>query len=273
MATQNSNNVAITGGTITGITALDTGSGGTGLSAYLAGDLLYYTSGNTLTRLAIGANKRILTSSGSAPQWVTTLDTSQGGTGISSYTAGDITYFTGGTSLTRLPLGIANSVLTSNGTTPQWTSVLPIASGGTGLTTVGAAGTAFVSNGTVAGWVTQYVSVSLIIDGGGTAILTGIKGDLTIPFNCVIDQWTLLADQSGSIVVDVWKDSYANYPPTVLDSITSASPPTISSATKAQSSTLTSWTPGISAGDTLRFNVNSNSGITRVTLSLRVYRT
>ncbi len=36
MATQNSNNVAITGGTITGITALDTGSGGTGLSAYLA---------------------------------------------------------------------------------------------------------------------------------------------------------------------------------------------------------------------------------------------
>jgi hypothetical protein len=116
MATQNSNNVAITGGTITGITALDTGSGGTGLSAYLAGDLLYYTSGNTLTRLAIGTNKRILTSSGSAPQWVTTLDTSQGGTGISSYAAGDITYFTGGTSLTRLPIGIANSVLTSSGT-------------------------------------------------------------------------------------------------------------------------------------------------------------
>lgn len=273
IATQNANNVAITGGTITGINPLDTASGGTGIANYLSGDMVYYTAGNALTRLPIGISKRILTSSGSAPQWVTTLDTSQGGTGISSYTAGDITYFSGGTSLTRLPLGIANSVLTSNGTTPQWTSVLPIASGGTGLTTVGAAGTALVSNGTVAGWVTQYVSVSLIIDGGGTAILTGIKGDLTIPFACVIDQWTLLADQSGSIVVDIWKDSYANYPPTVADTITGSALPTISSSTKGQSSTLTGWTATIAAGDILRFNVNSNTGITRVTLSLRVYRT
>jgi len=117
------------------------------------------------------------------------------------------------------------------------------------------------------------VSVSLIIDGGGTAILTGIKGDLTIPFNCVIDQWTLLADQSGSIVVDIWKDSYANYPPTVADTITGSALPTISGSTKGQSSTLTGWTATIAAGDTLRFNVNSNSGIIRVTLSLRVYRT
>ena len=273
MATQNSNNVAITGGTITGITALDTGSGGTGLSSYLAGDMVYYASGNAMTRLPIGVNKRILTSSGSAPQWTSTLDTSQGGTGVSSYTAGDITYFSGGTSLTKLAIGGANSVLTSNGTIPQWTSVLPIASGGTGLATVGAAGTALVSTGTVAGWFVQYLSISFVIDGGGSAIITGVKGDLTIPFGCVIDQWTLLADQSGSIVVDIWKDTYANYPPTVADTITGSALPTISSTVKGQSSTLTGWTTTIAAGDTLRFNVNSATTVTRVTLSLRVYRT
>jgi hypothetical protein len=273
MATQNSNNVAITGGTITGITALDTGSGGTGLSTFLQGDILYYNAGNAMSRLSIGVAKRILTSTGLIPQWSANLDTTQGGTGLSSYTAGDITYFNGGTALTRIAIGAANSVLTSSGTTPQWTTTLPIASGGTGLNIIGAAGTALVSNGTVAGWVVQNLSISFIIDGGGSAITTGIKGDLTIPFGCVIDQWTLLADQSGSIVVDIWKDTYANYPPTVADTITGSALPTISSALKGQSSTLTGWTATIAAGDTLRFNVNSASTVTRVTLSLRVYRT
>jgi hypothetical protein len=163
--------------------------------------------------------------------------------------------------------------LTSSGTAPQWSATLPIASGGTGLSAVGAAGTALVSTGSAASWVVQYLSISFVIDGGGSAITTGIKGDLTIPFGCVIDQWTLLADQSGSIVVDIWKDTYANYPPTVADTITGSALPTISSATKGQSSTLTGWTATIAAGDTLRFNVNSVSTVTRVTLSLRVYRT
>jgi hypothetical protein len=273
MATQNSNNVAITGGTITGITALDTGSGGTGLSTFLQGDILYYNAGNAMTRLSIGVAKRILTSTGLIPQWSANLDTTQGGTGLSSYTAGDISYFAAGTSLTRVAIGAANSVLTSSGTAPQWSATLPIASGGTGLNAIGAAGTALVSTGSAASWAVQYVSISFVIDGGGSAITTGIKGDLTIPFGCSIDQWTLLADQSGSIIVDIWKDTYANYPPTVADTITGSALPTISSAVKGQSSTLTGWTATIAAGDTLRFNVNSATTVTRVTLSLRVYRT
>lgn len=112
--------------------------------------------------------------------------------------------------------------------------------------------------------------IELIIDGGGVAITTGVKAYLEIPFVCTIQAVTLLADVSGSIVVDIWKDTYANYPPVVGDSITAAAKPTISAATKSQDTTLTGWTTSIAAGDTLGFNVDSATTVTKVTLSLKV---
>ena len=112
--------------------------------------------------------------------------------------------------------------------------------------------------------------IEFIIDGGGAAITTGVKGYLEIPFGCTIQAVTLLADQSGSIVVDIWKDTYANYPPVVGDSITASAKPTISTATKSQNTTLTGWTTSITAGDVLGFNVDSITTCTRVTLSLKV---
>lgn len=129
------------------------------------------------------------------------------------------------------------------------------------------------SGATAVEYFDDIASITFIIDGGGSAITTGVKGDLEIPFACVIQQATLLADQSGSIVIDIWKDTYANYPPTVADTITASAKPTISSATKSQDATLTGWTTSIAAGDTLRFNVDSATTITRVTLSLKVRKT
>lgn len=116
----------------------------------------------------------------------------------------------------------------------------------------------------------NVADITFIIDGGGSAITTGEKGHLEIPFACTIQQVTTLADQSGSIVVDIWKDTYANFPPTDADSITASAPPTLSTAQKAQDSTLTGWTTSIAAGDILAFNVDSAATITRVTISLKV---
>lgn len=93
-----------------------------------------------------------------------------------------------------------------------------------------------------------------------------------IPFACTITGVFLLADQSGAIVIDIWKDSYANYPPTDADSITASAPPTISATNKATDTTLTDWATSISAGDILGFNVDSCSSIKRCTLVLRVKR-
>jgi hypothetical protein len=58
----------ITGGTWNGGT-IASNYGGTGLTSYAAGDMLYYTSGTALSKVGIGANGYILTSNGSAPTW------------------------------------------------------------------------------------------------------------------------------------------------------------------------------------------------------------
>ncbi|TPI86369.1 hypothetical protein [Mesorhizobium sp. B2-8-9] len=113
-------------------------------------------------------------------------------------------------------------------------------------------------------------NIFYVIDGGGAAITTGIKGDLPIPFACTIIEADVLADQVGSIVIDIWKNTYANFPPTVANTITAAAKPTLASAAKAQDATLTGWTTAIAAGDILRFNVDSAATLTRVTIAIKV---
>lgn len=119
------------------------------------------------------------------------------------------------------------------------------------------------------------VDIAFVIDGGGSAITTGMKGYLEIPFACTITAATLLADQSGSIVVDIFKCTYSQFDagsthPVSGDKITASAPPTISSTTKSQDTTLTGWTKAITAGDILAFNVNSITTCQRVTVSLTV---
>ena len=118
----------------------------------------------------------------------------------------------------------------------------------------------------------QTVAPTFVIDGGGSAITTGIKGDLLVPFAGTITKWGIFADQTGSIVFDLWKDTFANYPPTVADSITGSAKPTLTNATMAQSSTLTGWTTAIAADDILRINVDSAATVTRVTFVLHLVR-
>jgi hypothetical protein len=113
-------------------------------------------------------------------------------------------------------------------------------------------------------------AANFVIDGGGSAITTGIKGDLVLETAGVIESWTILADQSGSVQIDLWKDTYTNYPPVVGDAITGSAKPILSSALKAQSSTLSGWTTSVAAGDIIRVNVDSVTTVQRVTLALKI---
>lgn len=126
---------------------------------------------------------------------------------------------------------------------------------------------------TAVAYVGDVSVLGLVIDGGGSAITTGVKSSLRVPFACVINSVTLLADQTGSVIVDIWKDTYANYPPLDADSITASAPPTLSSTNKSEDTTLTGWTTTISVGDILVFNVDSAATITRLTLELKVTKT
>ena len=139
----------------------------------------------------------------------------------------------------------------------------------------GVTGVTGVTGATGASGPVSTVDASILfqVSNDGAALTTGIKGDVLIPFNATITEWSLLADQTGSVVVDIWKDTYANYPPTAGDTITASAKPTISSSNKGQSSTLTGWTTTITAGDILRFNIDSVSTIQRLSINLKISRT
>lgn len=118
----------------------------------------------------------------------------------------------------------------------------------------------------------QVSAIELILNGNGYVLTTGVKAYLEVPFACTLTSVVMLADVVGSMIVDIWKDTYANAPPTNADSITSATPPTLSSALKSTDTTLTGWTTAIAAGDVLAFNIDSASLISRVTISLKIAR-
>ena len=100
-------------------------------------------------------------------------------------------------------------------------------------------------------------------DGGGVAPTANSKVRISIPVAGNIVRARLLADIAGTAVVDIWKDTYANYPPTVADTITAAAKPTLAGPViKNEDTTLTGWTVAVSAGDALIFNLDSAATLT-----------
>lgn len=122
----------------------------------------------------------------------------------------------------------------------------------------------------------QTLGIEVVIDGQGSVITTGLKAWIEVPFACTITANRLFADQSGSIVVNIYKTTYALYAPgthpVVGDKITASAPPTITTDVKSQDTGLVGWTTSLAAGDVLAFNVDSCSSITKATLSLPVTR-
>lgn len=116
-------------------------------------------------------------------------------------------------------------------------------------------------------------AIQFLIDGGGAAILTGSQGFQAVPFDCDIQSWDMYAEPAGAAVVDLFVDTYANFPADSSDKITASAPPTITATnSKAQDSTLTGWNKALTRGTHIRYNVNSVSTIQRLTLTLYVKR-
>lgn len=105
--------IAINGNQVTSGT-VGVSYGGTGLSSYTTGDMLYASGSTTLSKLAIGTSTYIMTSSGSAPQW---SDPS----GITIGTASNVAVTTGSATTNYLAFVTATTgnlpVLTNTGLT------------------------------------------------------------------------------------------------------------------------------------------------------------
>jgi len=76
-----SGTLATTSSTMTGTwngTAIGSTYGGTGLTSYTTGDLIYSSSGNTLSKLGVGSSGQVLTVSGGVPSWQTSTAATTG---------------------------------------------------------------------------------------------------------------------------------------------------------------------------------------------------
>lgn len=110
--------------------------------------------------------------------------------------------------------------------------------------------------------------------GNGVTVSTGVASYVRIPFSGTITKATALsidpAATACSVVVDVWIDSFANYPPTDADSITAAAPITLSTDNASEDTTLSGWDTSVSAGAIAGFNVDSASGCSLVFIQLEI---
>lgn len=186
IATQDANNVAITGGNLTGITDIAIADGGTGASNKInafdnlsplttAGDVLTHNGTNNI-RLALGNAGEVLkvNAGGNGVEW---------GNGVTPTTTQGDLIVRGAATDTRLGIGTAGQVLKVNagGNFPEWatlgtmsaqnanavnitggtisglTTPLAIASGGTGLNALGTIGQAPLVNS--AGTALEYTTV------------------------------------------------------------------------------------------------------------------
>jgi len=124
---------------------------------------------------------------------------------------------------------------------------------------------------------TFSASLQVLFDYGVGVVESGVQGYMRVPFNCTIDSAVVLADQSGTVTVDIWKCTFAQFDagstfPTAADTICGGNPIAVSGATKA-SSNLSGWTTSLTAGDVLAFYVPLNAtSIRQITVALGLLR-
>lgn len=133
----------------------------------------------------------------------------------------------------------------------------------------------YISNGSA--WVpadappsTGVGCISATFDGNGEAIDAGESVEIPMPYAGTIRAWKIIADQTGSIEIDVQRAPFADYPVTGEDTICGGNEPSISVASKEEDTALSGWTAGFAANDVFRFVINSATNIRRCTITLEV---
>jgi hypothetical protein len=162
------------GPTLARTTILDSSNGGA-IVPFPAGikDVFVTYPAEKSVNLDASDNVSPLGTVASATWQATAITTTYGGTGLTSYTAGDLSYYATGTTFTKLAIGTAGQVLTSTGTAPQWSTLSGVA-----VTTFSAGTTGFTPSTATSGAVT--LSGTLAVTNGGTGLTSLTTG--RIPF-------------------------------------------------------------------------------------------
>jgi len=145
---------------------------------YADGKLFYKDSGGNVQVIASKAGNVNVSSfsagtTGFTPNTATTgavtlsgtLVTTNGGTGLSTYAAGDLPYYASGTALSKLGIGSSGQILTSTGSAPQWSTLSSVA-----VTTFSAGTTGFTPSTATSGAIT--LAGTLATTNGGTGLIS-----------------------------------------------------------------------------------------------------
>ena len=217
---------------------------------------------------------------GDTQQWVDVSSGAQGANGATGATGA-----TGAVGATG-PQGIAG---VTGATGPQGITGVT----GVGLTGVGLSGDYLVAqylypSGATSEFVIGYVrgatgaagsggggqtaedTLGFFIDNTPDDVSTGAKGYKQIPYDCQFTEWSVFAGETGSIQVDVKKSDYSTYP--TFSTVVGGDYPTLSSQIKNRNTGITAWT-GLSAGDLYEFTINSNTGVKKVGVFVKIRRT
>jgi len=133
-------------------------------------------------------------------------------------------------------------------------------------------------NSGLGGFVADAIGVNnniaelpFIISGGGSAITTGVKGYMPIPFGATITGWSIIADQSGSISIDILR---LNNAVPVTSIVGAGTKPTLTTAQFVGNTAPSGWTSTVLvAQDYLGFSVASVTTVTQVTITLFLAKT
>jgi hypothetical protein len=165
-------------GTITLAGTLASANGGTGFTTYAAGDLIYASATNTLSKLTAGTNGYVLTLASGVPTWAASTggvtSFSAGSTGLTPNTAttgaislaGTLAVGYGGTGLTTFTSGGA---VYATSTSALTTGTLPIASGGTNSTAAATAGGVGYGTGTAHAYTAAGTTGQVLTSNGAGA--------------------------------------------------------------------------------------------------------
>ena len=197
IAYQSAASVAITGGSITGITDLAVADGGTGLGAFAKGDLIWGSAANTLAALASGSDGTVLKTTSTGLAWsatgsmasqsaasvaitggsitgITDLAVADGGTGLGTYAKGDLIWASAANTLAALNSGSSGQVLRTSSTGLEWSTT-----GSAGTMASQSASNVSITGGNIIG-LSMQSNINLITGSNNTGsgiFFTGTVGE------------------------------------------------------------------------------------------------